>query len=105
MMTNDELDAIRHRVNKASTGPWTIEIGPYTGSNWIIASLGASVHDGLPYHVTTDGVHASELSGDARTDAEFIVHARTDIPALLAEINDLRSQLQVRMALLGEFDH
>lgn len=102
-MTNEELDAIRERASRASTGPWTIEAGEYTGANWLIASMGGSI-DGLFYTVTTDNVHASELKGDARTDAEFVAHARTDIPALLAEVERLRNQLQARMVLLGEFD-
>lgn len=102
-MTNKELDAIYERVNKASTGPWTVEANGYSGKNWLIGTvcvwLGASCQDDKYYSVTTDSVHASDLAGDARTDADFIAHARTDIPALLAEVNRLRNELQ---AALGD---
>lgn len=96
-MTNDELKEIEDRLNNASTGPWTIETGDYTGENWLIGSffLGTS-EDGENYsvHVTTDHVHASEFVGDAKADAEFIAHARTDIQRLLDEIKYLHKILR-----------
>lgn len=83
--TIERLAEIKARCAKASTAPWIWETGPYSGSNWLI---GSSV-DGLDYHITTDHVHASELNGDAKTDAEFIANARQDIPWLIAMIERL----------------
>lgn len=106
-MTNEELQAIRDRVAKASPGPWTTEPGAYSGANW---SLGySSDYDkDVTVYLTTDGVHASEMYGDAATDGEFIAHARTDIPALLkaidardAELAQLRAEL-ARLKPLAE---
>ena len=69
----------------------------YSGRDWMIGSvamfLGASCWDDKCYTVTTNQVHASELEGDAKTDADFIAHARTDVPALIAEVKRLRAKL------------
>lgn len=94
-MTEDELKEIEARVNSATRGPWTTEAGKYSGDNWLIGSIfvGNSLEDGEDYcvHITTDSIHASELGiSDAKSDADFIAHAREDIPALLAEVRRLR---------------
>lgn len=98
-MTDQELQAIKQRAAMATTGPWMVEAGDYSGRDWLIGVvavyLGASCQDDKCYSVTTRDVHASELSGDARTDAEFIAHARTDIAALIAEVERLRLLLDV----------
>lgn len=67
-----DLDAIRARVADASKGPWT---------------CGA---DGLVWAPRLgDPVSSSELIEDAK----FIAHARTDVPALLAEVERLTGEL------------
>ena len=96
-MNEQELQAIEERANKASNAPWLIEAGDYSGHNWLVGtitvSLGESYRDDKAYFVTTRNVHASELEGDASTDAEFIAHARSDVPALIAEVRRLRAKL------------
>jgi hypothetical protein len=89
-MTPEELQAIRDRVAKASPGPWTTEQGEYSGRNWPLGLSGQYGND-VTVFLTTDHVHASEMYGDAATDGDFIAHARTDIPALLAEIDRLNA--------------
>ena len=89
-MTEQELQAIEERANKATNAPWIVEAGEYSGRNWLI---GGSAVDGKTYFVTTQNVHASELEGDASTDADFIAHARADVPALIAEVRSLRAKL------------
>jgi hypothetical protein len=96
---------VERRCDAASPGPWIIERGPFSGRNWLLASimLGNSSADGEDYwvHITTDDVHASELYGDSGTDAEFISHARTDLPNLLRayrEAQALISALRDRLA-------
>lgn len=88
-----DLDAIKARAEAATTGPWTFENGEYSGKNWMIGSLfcGADdVGDGWTVHITTDHVHASQLyGGGASADAAFIAAARTDVPALVAEVERL----------------
>ena len=96
-MNEEQLQAIEERANKASTAPWIVEAGEYSGRDWMIGSvamfLGASCWDDKCYTVTTNQVHASELEGDAKTDAEFIAYAREDVPALIAEVKRLRAKL------------
>ena len=76
-MTRDELDAIRQRVEAATPGPWAVS-SPSSGH-------GVTVGHRMILYATI------EL---ALPDAEFIAHARSDIPALLDEIALLRQQLK-----------
>ena len=92
-LTDEELTAIRERAEKASTSPWITEEGEFSGENWLIAYTGADV-DGKEYYITTDRVYASALEGNPKDDAEFIAHAREDIPKLIMEIEALRTENQ-----------
>lgn len=78
-----DLEAIEGRVAKTTPGPWDAVLQE--------TSLGTKVGlyiKGLPsYQVCGDGV-----KGMFASDAEFIAHARTDIPALLAEVRRLKSE-------------
>ncbi len=88
-MTDDELEAIDARARAASNAPWKVVKGEYDGADWLVATLGSDGLDGLDRTVTTDHVHASDLRGGAAEDAEFIAHARHDVPALIAEVKRL----------------
>ena len=70
-------------TRRTSTSPWKAAPGEDAGKDWLIASLGRSGVDGHDWLVTTEGVTASEMTGDARTDAEWIAEARRAIPILL----------------------
>jgi len=91
-MTEDELKRIEERESKATKGPWE------TG-------------DGSPefYHEGRDAVVCLDLAtieGMAvlaklnfhlpnwENDSEFIAHARTDIPALVAEVRRLNKVIE-----------
>jgi len=73
-LTDDDLSEIEARCNAATPGPWEVrnpgcwpgEIGPTGVSGGSVAT--ASCHD----------------------NAEFIAHAREDVPALVAEVRALR---------------
>lgn len=81
-----DLDAIRARVDGATPGMWYwwpldprphFQVGP------------------------TESAPVAEVYGPTErgADAEFIAHARTDVPALLAEVERLREELdQTRAA-------
>jgi hypothetical protein len=69
-LTNEELAAIRERAEKATPGPW-IDNG-----NEIVAECKPNL-----------GI-AGAISDE---DAEFIAHARTDIPKLIAEVERLHA--------------
>lgn len=66
-MSDIDLDAIRARAQAATPGPWSTQErqNVYIPLPW----------GGLKAHVETDA------------NAEFIAHARTDVPALLAEVD------------------
>jgi hypothetical protein len=73
-----DLDAIRARVDNATEGPWV-------------------AHSGYVETVPEFDLHRFDIMGETISqsaesrDAEFIAHARTDVPALLAEVERLRN--------------
>lgn len=74
-----DLGAIEARANAATPGPWGYDlngyIAPDLGDEW----------GGTVAKVLGKG-------GQFDKDGEFIAHARTDIPALLAEVRRLRAE-------------
>jgi len=100
-----DLDPIRQREQAATEGPW----GWFDGSDYTdvvadyqstgpgsyqcrqqVARVEADWYFDNPQHEDQDEDDASE---QACADADFIAHARQDVPALLAEIERLRAQL------------
>lgn len=94
-MTRPDLEAIRARYEAASGPAWTWETDDWTTTRRSSVSRiismdairarqesGIKTSARLPYLAT--------VYGDA--DTAFIVHARTDIPALLAYIADLEAR-------------
>ena len=104
-MTNDELEAVRARAEAAHPGPWTH--GNPTSWIWGPSEKGGVTHvadiRGWGY-LTGHGHGALALSQEealarqAATGA-FIAHARTDIPALLDEVERLREDLEARQSV------
>lgn len=85
-MTTDELKAIRERAGKAAGGPWEFEE----------QSLYASDYN--QFAITTEGRQRAVFFHSAMwkpklADLEFITHARTDIPDLLAEVERLQGEV------------
>ena len=73
-----DLDAIRARCDAATPGPWTYDEAGY-------------VDVGLPRSRSI--AIGIEIDATAKSDGDFIAHARTDIPALLAHIEELESRV------------
>lgn len=74
-MTPERLAEIRARAEVATEGPWHHQ--PYGGQNQNGDYSGGNVFDRRgEYLVSEVGDH----------DGEFIAHARTDVPALVAEV-------------------
>ena len=67
----DRLDEIQARADKATEGPW--EADHSEENNSAVKPVGADWIDGVAFA----GLEA---------DAEFIAHARTDVPRLVAAI-------------------
>ncbi len=78
-----DLDAIKARAAAATPGPWYVERGGEHGDPfWAIAAI------------LRDPYGDNSLScGSDREVAEFIAHARTDVPALVAEVERLEAAL------------
>lgn len=99
-MSNDNINAIKARLDAASTGPWIHERGDYSGKNWLVGSVAiytGQTDDNAAHwvsNITTDHVHGSELRGTAEGDAEFIAHARGDVEYLLRLVEQLAGVTQ-----------
>lgn len=87
-MTPAELEAIKARCDAATAGPWEAysasccpDMGGVSSSEYVVhaAQLGNVGHPAL------------------LTDAEFIAHARQDVPALLAEVARLKAVVDIQL--------
>jgi hypothetical protein len=113
-MNKTQLDEIKAREEKATPGPWFATVAHEwepTGSN---DEYGASIDaypPGVPPHDSFGpvvmGGHGQKVSGAVgvllNNDAQFIAHAREDVPALVAEIERLKeenAELKTRAELL-----
>jgi hypothetical protein len=93
-LTQKQLEAIRQRVEKATPGPWKYSEGVGSYPATILSEKGEVVAAGDEYYGMTEN------------DANFIAHARTDIPALLdhiAEVETERDEYLKRYVWLLEY--
>ena len=91
MMTAADLAAIRERAEKATPGPW--EVPDFND--------GAAVMD-ASRSVVTWKASDTHRSGPAQANAAFIAAARSDIPALLVEVDRLAGELARVTAMLSD---
>ncbi|WP_068792795.1 hypothetical protein [Brevibacillus laterosporus] len=85
MMTREEIEAIRKRAEDATVGSWRF--------------CGDKFGDLIVYSpeirgFRNNGGEIAVLTYGSDEDAEFIAHAREDIPKLLAEIERLQTNWQ-----------
>ncbi|GLC88674.1 hypothetical protein [Lysinibacillus piscis] len=93
-MKQEQLDAIKERAVNATDGPWQVyemEDGTQIGT--------VEHHPQLksPMHVVTMSYWGEKPYSRVWIDkdnAKFIAHAREDVPALIAELERLKSELQ-----------
>ena len=79
-----DLQAIEAREKGATKGPW--KWARYDVNDYGISS---------PCSVLSEPGDWAELGrAECKDDAEFSAHARTDIPALIAEVKRLRADLE-----------
>ena len=74
-LTDAYLDAIEQRAHAATEGPW--EASAHRTGHYLVICPDCGVRGGYE-----------------RADAEFIAHARSDVPALVAEVRRLRAMEQ-----------
>jgi hypothetical protein len=86
-LTRQDSKSIRERADKATPGPWCVAGSP---QDFVIAKHGGSERcSDNPVVWAEDDC----LSGN-RVDAEFIAHARADVPRLADEVERLRQILR-----------
>lgn len=86
-----DLDAIEARANAATPGPWHDDHEQFEGKElpcvavgdfgWVCAGQNVPAYD--------------EDSEQGKADAEFIAHARADVPALVARVRQLETSRQL----------
>lgn len=104
-MTPERLAEIRQRLTGATDGPWIVDEPQRTKAGTLLYVIHSAS--------TEEDVAGVELDGDAavwshhRTaaeeDAAFIAHARSDVPALLDEVDRLRTKLERLRAARDEY--
>ncbi|AZS12364.1 hypothetical protein SEA_KENNA_88 [Gordonia phage Kenna] len=94
-MSELDLDAIEARARAATPGPWEFHDEDIHRNPWVTRKI---VRDNEPYHELN--VLKVRMARHARdeccwpptsTDAEFIAHARTDVPALVSRVRELEA--------------
>lgn len=81
-MSDERLEQVRARAAAATPGPWEA---------WDTGDPPAE-DEARAWIVTPGSLHLATLyAGDPSANATFAAHAREDIPALLAEVERLRS--------------
>lgn len=103
-MDDLELTSIRSRAASASAGPWFVRVldDDYAMNLVAISTVADSGHERWPDFDSGEIVAATLVQqpryvsqSDSRWDenAEFIAHAREDVPRLLEEVARLRALL------------
>jgi hypothetical protein len=124
VLSEQEMQAIEERANAATEGPWQVQslLGEKDGA-WYLGARAYRRRDedldeppelapGI-YHDDVDVIEFDEhicgcesTTGTNPSDPEFIAHARSDVPALLAEVRRLNALVQagreVRDMLVSE---
>ena len=95
MLDNERLAAIRERHEKATKGPWWNDDISWAEIDDITVWCGDKDD---PECLLNIGPNFSEMSNEGGkgtqswNDAEFIAHARADVPDLLAEVERLKQE-------------
>ena len=99
-MNNDDLSAIRARCAEATPGPYRVAIGGYL----ITAQYDPRYPEGQCKIIVADTMSFNNPSfiKIAERNAVFFANARTDIPALLEHIGELRAENERLKEALSE---
>jgi len=97
-MITEELQAIKERCDLATSGPWRVVPDARPDIFCPSDSNGGYLGAGHIATVSKYGPQWQDGKWCNHDDAEFIAHARTDIPALLDEIIRLREADEIREA-------
>jgi hypothetical protein len=86
-LTPQQLDEIETRAQAATDGPWTVELEQCDCSD------GLCSHGTYVSAVYADGERRTEFSDFPDADWQFAIRARTDVPALVAELKQARAAI------------
>ena len=95
-MSRADLDAIRERAEAATEGPWAPWLDqdgqPHMDGLLMVGNADAVIPDG---EVWIENVDVNPIAHTyTPEDRQFIAHARTDMPDLLAELKRLRAGIE-----------
>lgn len=92
-LTQAELNEIKERAEKATQGPWGIDF-----------PLLVCDQCGNTYEIVQSDVFLAPVVAESKSeaDAEFIAHAREDIPKLLDHIAELEAVINVIREIASE---
>ena len=112
--TEVDLEAIKKRESKATEGPWAWESVAEKSNDWVVgiacAESGAAIlgHIDPPDDcamvdtiIRHQEIGANESAAASLSDADFIAHARTDIPALVAALEASEAEVSRLRALVA----
>src|SRR5215212_10115576 len=100
-MTESELQAIRTRLRKASSGPWMVKRVP---NLWPTQAGDGRTHPSIRGFRVPKRMY--ELAPEqAERDAAFMADARQDVPVLLGEFDRLRAIVHDVHIALGELSN
>ena len=95
-----DLDAIEARAEAATPGPWTARLSDM----WEI-NAGSDLVSVVESCWLPDDCEAGQHGGIPDVDdARFIAHARTDVPALVAELRAAREVVEAGAALMATYE-
>ena len=87
-MTPEELDAIEARATAATAGPWT-----YEGSG-CIHTRATEHYDPEDEAYVLEVLRGPDDPSRHTANGRFVAAARTDVPALVAEVRRLRTEVE-----------
>lgn len=98
-MTSPSLDlaAIRARAEKATPGPWNHGGSASDATNGYTDEW---VWEGTGHPIGDPDAPDTRICSASAADASFIAHARTDIPALLEEVERLQDEITLAKGCL-----
>jgi len=101
---NIDLAAIEERASAATEGPWEAQNlerdHGHRGIYWVSVDRPDEIKTVAEVDANDDGIEAIWRMADA----EFIAHARTDVPALLALVREQQAKLDAVRDLAEEWE-
>lgn len=103
-MTNDELKEIEARANAATPGPWSFDYCGDVYPHYELSADGKSLFFTGSSPDTEKGgpamIGTSSWWQQGNPNSQFIAHARTDIPKLIAAVRERDARIEKALKLI-----